>query len=141
MSMKICKECGTEVSRSAKICPHCGKKLKSSAFRIFIGILILLMGIGIIASSGENNTSQTNANTIEIQQQKITLEKFNRLENGMTYEQVVNIIGEEGTLSTESSYGKESFKIYYWKAANGISNATISFSNGKLTAKSQIGLD
>ena len=141
MSMKICKECGTEVSRSAKICPHCGKQLKSSAFRIFIGILILLMGIGIIASSGENNTSQTNANTIEIQQQKITLEKFNRLENGMTYEQVVNIIGEEGTLSTESSYGKESFKIYYWKAANGISNATISFSNGKLTAKSQIGLD
>ena len=141
MSMKICKECGTEVSRRAKICPHCGKKLKSSAFRIFIGILILLMGIGIIASSGENNTSQTNANTIEIQQQKITLEKFNRLENGMTYEQVVNIIGEEGTLSTESSYGKESFKIYYWKAANGISNATISFSNGKLTAKSQIGLD
>lgn len=141
MSMKICKECGKEVSRSAKTCPNCGKKLKSSGLRIFLGILILLIGIASIASLGENNTSPTSANSTEVQQQKVTLEKFNKLETGMTYKQVVEIIGEDGTLSTESSYGNQSLKVYYWYSSNGISNATVSFSNGKLTAKSQIGLD
>lgn len=141
MSMKICKECGKEVSRSAKTCPNCGKKLKSSGLRIFLGILILLIGIASIASLGEDNTSQTSTNSTEVQQQKVTLEKFNKLETGMTYKQVVEIIGEDGTLSTESSYGDQSFKVYYWYSSNGISNATVSFSNGKLTAKSQIGLD
>lgn len=141
MSMKICKECGKEVSRSAKTCPNCGKKLKSSGLRIFLGILILLIGIASIASLGENNTSLTSANSTEVQQQKVTLEKFNKLETGMTYKQVVEIIGEDGTLSTESSYGNQSLKVYYWYSSNGISNATVSFSNGKLTAKSQIGLD
>ena len=141
MSMKICKECGKEVSRRAKICPNCGKKLKSSGLRIFLGILILLIGIASIASLGEDNTSPTSANSTEVQQQKVTLEKFNKLETGMTYKQVVEIIGEDGTLSTESSYGNQSLKVYYWYSSNGISNATVSFSNGKLTAKSQIGLD
>ena len=36
---------------------------------------------------------------------------------------------------------KAGLKIYYWYAKNGISNATISFMNGKVTAKSQIGLN
>ena len=58
----------------------------------------------------------------------------------MTYDEVVSIIGEEGTLSTESSFGNSTMKMYYWYAENGISNATISFMNGKVSAKSQIGL-
>lgn len=58
----------------------------------------------------------------------------------MTYQEVVDIMGEEGTLSTESSYGSQTMKIYYWYASNGISNATISFMNGEVSAKSQIGL-
>ena len=70
---------------------------------------------------------------------KITLDKFNQIQTGMTYEQVVAIIGEEGTLSSESAYGDYSSKIYSW--SNGIANATISFSNGKVSAKSQFGLD
>ena len=69
---------------------------------------------------------------------KITLDKFNQIQTGMTYEEVVAIIGEEGTLSSESSYGDYSSKIYSW--SNGIANATISFSNGKVSAKSQFGL-
>ena len=31
MSMKVCKDCGTEVSKSANVCPKCGKKLKHTA--------------------------------------------------------------------------------------------------------------
>ena len=71
---------------------------------------------------------------------KMTMEKFNKIETGMTYEQVVAIVGSEGELSTESSYGSYSMKIYSWKASNGIANATVSFTNGKVSGKSQIGL-
>ena len=56
MSMKICKDCGTEVSKSAKICPKCGKKLKHTGLRVTLGVIILIVGICIIASSENNNT-------------------------------------------------------------------------------------
>lgn len=139
MAMKVCKDCGTEVSKSANACPHCGKKLKHTALRVTLGVLIIIIGIGAIATNSNNNTINTGSN-IEQKQEKMTLEKFNKIETGMTYQQVVDIAGEEGTLSTESSYGSSNMKIYYWYASNGISNATVSFMNGKVTAKSQIGL-
>lgn len=82
----------------------------------------------------------TDANESENDNTKATLDKFNQIETGMTYEEVVGIMGEEGTLSTESSYGSQSLKTYYWYASNGYSNATISFMNNKVSAKSQIGL-
>lgn len=91
-------------------------------------------------SSGLNEV----ASSLEVDQDsedKMTLSKFNQIENGMTYEEVVAIIGSEGTLSTESSYGNQTMQVYYWYASNGISNATVSFINGKVTAKSQIGLE
>lgn len=138
MALKKCKECGTQISSSAKTCPGCGKKLKSGVLRIILGIFILFIGIGIIAgASGNTSTTTTNS---QVQEEKMTLEKFNQIETDMTYEKVVSIAGEEGTLSTESSYGNQTMKIYYWYAKDGISNATVSFMNGKVTAKSQIGL-
>lgn len=139
MAMKKCKDCGTEVSKSAKICPKCGKKLKHTALRVIIGIFVIIIGVGVLATSDTNNTATTG--TSSVQEEKVTIEKFNQIETGMTYQQVVDIIGEEGTLSTESSYGSQTMKIYGWYASNGISNATVSFTNNKVTAKSQIGLD
>jgi len=139
MALKICKECGTEISKSAKICPKCGKKLQHTGLRVFIGIVIIFIGIGSIISS--NYTTTKTGTDIVQTQEKITLEKFNKIKTGMTYQQVVDIIGEKGTLSTESAYGNQSMKIYYWYSSNGITNATISFMNGKVSAKSQIGLD
>ena len=139
MSMKMCKDCGTEVSKSAKVCPKCGKKLKHTTLRVLLGIFVIIIGIGALTSSDTNNTVTTE--TSNVQEDKVTIEKFNQIETGMTYQQVVDIIGEEGILSTESSYGSQTMKVYGWYASNGISNATVSFTNNKVTAKSQIGLD
>jgi len=139
MSMKKCKECGSEISSSAKVCPKCGKKLKHTGIRVLAGILIIFIGIYCAISMNQNNTTQTGSGIVQ-EQTKVTLEKFNKIETGMTYQQVVNIIGEEGTLSTESSYGNQSMKVYYWYASNKIANATVSFMNDKVTAKSQVGL-
>lgn len=139
MSMKNCKECGAEISSSAKVCPKCGKKLKHTGIRVFIGIAIIFIGICCAISTTQNNITPTGSNIVQ-EQAKVTLEKFNKIETGMTYQQVVDIIGEEGTISTESSYGSQNMKVYYWYAANNIANATVSFMNGKVTAKSQVGL-
>lgn len=142
MAMKVCKDCGTEVSKSAKSCPKCGKKLKHTALRVTLGIIIIIIGICSLVGDTTNtqNTSQTGS-AVTQKQEKMTLKKFNKIKTGMTYKEVVAITGEEGTLSTESAYGSQSMKVYYWYASNGISNATVSFMNGKVTAKSQIGLE
>lgn len=139
MSMKNCKECGSKISSNAKVCPKCGKKLKHTGIRALVGIAIIFIGIYCSISITQNNTTPTGS-SITQEQTKVTLEKFNKIETGMTYQQVIDIIGEEGTISTESSYGNQSMKVYYWYASNKIANATISFMNGKVTAKSQVGL-
>lgn len=144
MAMKICKECGSEVS-SKRVCPKCGKDqrnffVKHKVMTFLLVVIVLGAIVGATGENNNNNTTQTGT-TVTQKQEKMTLEKFNKIETGMTYQQVVDIIGEEGTLSTESSYGSQSMKVYYWYASNGISNATISFMNGNVTAKSQIGLE
>lgn len=142
--MTYCKDCGAEVSKSAKTCPKCGAKLKKAhPIGIIIGIIIVIIGICTIINSGSSNKTSTNLTTSTENaqsEQYMTLEKFNKIQTGMTYQQVVDIVGTEGTLSTESSYGSASMKIYYWYSSDGVSNATISFDNDKVSAKSQIGL-
>lgn len=138
--MRKCKDCGAEISKSAKTCPNCGKNLKTHIVRNVFLVVILIGIIAVIVSPKENDSALTGTDIVQ-NQEKMTLEKFNKIETGMTYQEVVDIIGEEGTLSTESSYGNQTMQIYYWYASNGISNATVSFQNGKVTAKSQIGLE
>ena len=136
--LKVCKDCGAKISRSAKNCPNCGKRLKHTGLTTVLIILVILLGVGVATSINDTTnptSSQTSENT------KATLEKFNQIQTGVTYQEVVELMGEEGTLSTESSYGDQTMQIYYWYAKNGISNATVSFQNEKVTAKSQIGLE
>lgn len=107
------------------------------ALKFVIAIILVLIGVSIVAASFSGNESENNKKENGCY---MTLEKFNQIENGVSYEDVVNTIGCDGTLSTETSYGDSSMKIYYWYAKDGISNATFSFTDNKLSAKSQIGL-
>lgn len=78
---------------------------------------------------------------INNQPEKITMEEFTALKNGMTYQQVVNIIGGEGTLTSEISIGWEKVTTYSWNGNHLGSSASISFSNGILNTKMQYGLE
>lgn len=78
---------------------------------------------------------------------KITLEKFNQIRFGMTYAEVVNLIGKEGSTNVSSETAEiENFipptniKIITWENQDG-SNITAMFTNEKLETKAQIGLD
>jgi len=73
----------------------------------------------------------------------ITLEKYERIKTGMTYQQVKGIIGEEGTLSSETELNEYSGKIYTWKQGYEIKDlgyASFLFQDDKLVSKSQVGL-
>ena len=138
--MKKCRYCKSEIDSKAKICPHCRKKQTNPILKgimIFFGILLIVIG----CSSLSNDLSSTNSDDNDNASCYLTMEKFNKIENGMSYSDVVDIIGCDGTLSTESSYEDSSMKIYYWYAKNGVANGTFSFMNDSLTAKSQIGLN
>ena len=77
---------------------------------------------------------------------KYTLEKYNKIQTGMTYEQVKDIMGDPGQPSAESKIpaieGVSSevvFKIYQWQNSDG-SNMQISFTNNHVDMKAQAGL-
>ena len=66
----------------------------------------------------------------------LTLEKFNQLNVGMKYDEVVKILGSAGTESSSSSSAGNSYKTFKWEGAN---NARITgmFKNDALTSKNQ----
>jgi len=78
---------------------------------------------------------------------KMTMEKFEMLEEGMTYEEVVELVGNGGELSVESgTEGTELHTVIYtWvegdaKGSLG-ANASVTFQGGKLKLKAQHGLE
>lgn len=73
---------------------------------------------------------------------KYTLEKYNKIQTGMTYEQVKDIMGDPGQPSAESKMpasGEVVFRIYQWQNSDG-SNMQISFTNNHVDMKAQAGL-
>lgn len=69
------------------------------------------------------------------------MDEYNRIETGMSYDEVVDIIGSKGELSNKSEFNGYTIEIYTWYG-NGTagSNANVTFENGKATAKAQVGL-
>lgn len=134
--MKKCKYCKTEIDKDAKICPNCKKKQSSFSKKLGIVLGIFIVIIGIVAfSNGSNNKDNDDDNKCYI-----TLDKFNKIQSGMSYNQVKEIVGCEGTVVSESEYMGTKMTIYSWYGKDGISNANINIENDKLLNKSQIGL-
>ena len=95
------------------------------------------------SSSGNQSTNDIEDSEASIQENNeyITLDEFNAIETGMTYEEVVAIVGSEGTVMSEASVGDVTTTMYYWYADNGIANANVTISDGKVFAKAQVGLE
>lgn len=113
MAMKICKDCGTEVSKSAKMCPKCGRKLQHNTLRIILGILIIIIGIGAIAGGGENSvpTSTSNNSTSN----NSTKEKFTLVSDERTTDSLgTTYIKGEIKNNTDKSYSyvQVTFNLY-----------------------------
>jgi len=75
---------------------------------------------------------------LESMDAKITLDKYNQVKEGMTYDEVKGILGEGQILSQTKIMDMEAI-IYAWINKDG-SNADFTFSDGKLEMKAQFNL-
>lgn len=136
MSKKLvtCKHCGAEIAKSAKVCPQCGGKNKQhkalGIALVILGVLLIIGGLGGTSSSDPKEAP-------------VTLAEFNEVKTGMTYEEVVAIIGFDGEPLSETDIGLgEEFAtaMYMWSNED-LSGMEGIFQGGKLISKSQINLE
>jgi RNA polymerase subunit RPABC4/transcription elongation factor Spt4 len=50
MTLKLCRDCGHEVSPDAEMCPNCGCKTPARAKSNFAGWLVFIISLGVIAA-------------------------------------------------------------------------------------------
>jgi hypothetical protein len=67
MALIKCKECGTEVSKSATACPKCGAPLKkkTSLFTWLVTIVVILIVIGLVSQPSKEQKTAQIAQTLE----------------------------------------------------------------------------
>lgn len=71
----------------------------------------------------------------------VNLANFNRIQNGMTYEEVVAILGEEGTVMSETDIAGFKTVMYQWFGTGSLgANMNAMFQNGAMIQKAQFGL-
>lgn len=87
---------------------------------------------GIVTAKNDVKTSNETC--------KIDLEIYGQLKTGMTYDEVKEIIGSDGTLMTETDIGGVKSSMYMWRAEDGIGTASIMFQNDIVVSGSQTGL-
>ena len=139
---KKCKYCQSEIDFKATVCPVCKRPLnkRHGCLISILSLIIVFGGIGFF-SMMFNDTVQKSVSGVESESEYITMDEYNQIQSGMTYDQVVEIIGGQGQPSASSGGGGYQIDMYTWYG-NGTagSNASITFTNGVVSAKAQIGL-
>ena len=95
------------------------------------------------ATTDPNATAAPSATAATV---KVSNAQYEQVQNGMTYEQVVGIMGGEGQQLSESTYNDSNgnpvtLKIYYWEGQGETgANVSITFQGDVVTTKSSYGL-
>lgn len=74
----------------------------------------------------------------------ITMDEFNQIQAGMSYQDVVNIVGSLGELVSSVDIGDPQYKseMYSWEGKGSIgANANVMFQGGTVSSKAQFGLE
>ncbi len=69
----------------------------------------------------------------------IKMEQFDKVQNGMSYEEVKAIFGRDGFIMSEGSMMGITTQMYCWINTGG-ANAEVTFQNGGVQMKAQVGL-
>lgn len=96
------------------------------------GYLTITTQNGIVTAKNDIRTVQETCD--------ITLEKYSSIKTGMTYAEVKDIIGSDGTLMSDTDLGGIKSTMYMWRSSDGIGTATIMFQNDAVVSGSQVGL-
>lgn len=133
MAMKICKDCGSEVSSSAKKCPKCGKDRTHPVLRGFLLFFLIIGMIGAIASSDkETNTTETGTTTTT---SVVSKENYDKIEKGMTEEQVKEILGEHESISESETPGLGIMVLKHYQEPLTFKAIDVYFLDGKVYMK------
>ena len=112
--------------------------------KIVVLFLIIVLSLSLCGCITPNEILKGTDADIINSEATISLEEFNKIETGMTYQQVCEIVGGEGTLGSSVDIGVgEEYKteIYQWTGDGSIgANANVTFQGGKSVSKAQIGL-
>lgn len=131
-------------------------------FGVFVGLIILMaVVIGSTVDTTETTTEKQVPVTSEVVTETkeepkeeaveeavvedgtgVTLENFNKLQSGMTYEEVVAILGSEGTILSESEVAGIKTAMYTWDGDSGLgANMNIMIQDNEMISKAQFGLE
>ena len=131
-----------------------------------VGVISIILIFALAACGGDDvqstneqseSQSETQGSTDQASEEKavneeesdenesalLTKEKYDKIKTGMTYEEVVEIIGSKGTVMSESGdAGSDTHTVLYEFDTDGfMSAATMMFQGGKLMSKAQAGLE
>lgn len=70
-----------------------------------------------------------------------TMDKYNQVQTGMSYDQVKEIMGGDGELESDTDVSGSKSQLYLWNGESVGSNASITFTDGAVSSKAQFGLD
>ena len=89
----------------------------------------------------EKSASSSEKSDFDNSEPEMTLNEFNRIETGMTYDEVCKIVGSYGFEMSRSEIAGYQTVIVGWDGIGQIgANANVTFQNGKVIAKAQAGL-
>lgn len=111
---------------------------------IFIVLMsfYFICAVALICVNDTSNSSSNNNGNSKSIYANLTYSNYLKIENNMTYRQVADIFGFEGELEYSSSYGNYTYETYEWENKDEILvYVTVHFTNGKVTSKSQWGLE
>ncbi|HZK84485.1 MAG TPA: hypothetical protein VFC58_07400 [Desulfosporosinus sp.] len=128
--------------------------MQKTSYLLFIGVMFALLGCGTAVATKEPSDP---ASSMKVTAQyplsaknmpNMPMDEFEQIKNGMTYEQVTQIVGATGEIFAETGTpGNQFFTVTYqfkgekecldmFKSAN----VQLIFQGGKLTTKTQMGL-
>jgi hypothetical protein len=86
----------------------------------------------------ELTTRQAELDRINQERPKMDLDRYDQCKSGMTFEEVITIVGRPSSEMASSSVGGIDTVIYEWRAGI-LANANMTFQNNRLVSKAKIG--
>ena len=96
----------------------------------------------VVAETKEDEVAEevVEEEVVEEEGTGITMDNFNKLESGMSYEEIVAILGAEGEIMSETEVGGIKTAMYMWDANSFGANMNVMVQDDALISKAQFGL-
>ena len=108
---------------------------------IITGMAVMLIALLLAGCSGNDsdngNGNDTRAGSGIISSGDVTLEQFDSIEIGMSYDEVAEILGRPGELAHEAGVTR----VYHWANSLHTALVTVIIVDGEVDSTAQVGLD